>query len=286
MVTAKYLTDWRRTQDALQQAISLNQLQVIVPTMNSEDYIEIVLGYYKDIGLPITLVVDSKSIDATEEKSRGMVHELIRMENRSSVVEGMIQTLSNQTGAQWVLRVDDDELPSLAMLTFVAQTIESQQLSAAGFPRKQCAVSHNGRLRASRLHSASFHTQWRLYRPGQVQYTSAIHTPGFIPPPDASVIAPDPCFMVHLDWSLHAYQSRLAKIERYDRHTSQTGSQWRSFYLYEEDEQHGVMAFETVQNPEFHAVARRIQKQFPNNCIEKPTRLQNLRIWLQDRLSR
>ena len=68
-MTTKSLTDWRRTQDALQQAISLNQLQVIVPTINSEDYIEIVLGYYKDIGLPITLVVDSK----VDRRHRGEV---------------------------------------------------------------------------------------------------------------------------------------------------------------------------------------------------------------------
>jgi hypothetical protein len=286
MTTTQYITDWRHSRDALQQAVALNQLRVIVPTMNAEDHIEIVLSYYKDIGLPITVVVDAKSTDATEEKSRGLAHELIRIENPSSVVEGMIQTLSKQTGAKWVLRLDDDELPSLAMLAFVAQTIESGQLSAVGFPRKQCAVSHNGRLRASRLHSASLHTQWRLYRPDQVQYTSAIHTPGFIPPPGSSVVAPDQCFMVHLDWSLHSYQSRLAKIERYDQHTAQRGSQWRSFYLFEEDKQHGAKAFETVQSPEFHDVARRIQQRFPNNCIEEPTRLQNLLIGLKDRLTR
>lgn len=269
-----YATDFKN----LQKAIDNHQLRIVIPTMNSQDYLETTLSYYRDIGLPVTVIVDSKSADETELIARTCAKEVVLIHNSSNVVEGMIQELSLKFETQWILRIDDDELPSIPMLNFVATMLDNEKIHAVGFPRKQCAVSKKGFIKSSKLHSASSHTQWRMYKPAFVNYRSDIHTPGFSPLSEQSIIAPQECFMIHLDWSLHTYQNRLAKINRYDQHASEMGSKWRSFYLFEEDDQHGLLCFEKITNPEFGPIANKIRNLFPNNCLDEPSVTQKI-IW-------
>lgn len=272
-------TDWRDAHTKLIQAIAQKQLSIIVPTMNAESFIDITLSYYRDIEVPVTVVVDAKSRDDTQIIARSLATKVDVLENSSSVVEGMIERLSRLADSAWVLRLDDDELPSLGMLAYVANIIEQDQAHVVGFVRKQCAVSNAGTLKASLLHSESDHRQWRLYRPERMRYTEDVHTAGFEPVAQHSVAAAPAAFMIHLDWSLHDYQSRMAKVKRYDAHTAGKGSMWRHFYLYEDDPAHGPDQFGTVDAPEFATVCKQIVQRMPQNCINEPEKSSPAKPW-------
>jgi len=267
---------WPAVRDALRDAIARQELTIVVPTFNAAAFLDITLSYYTAIGLPITVFVDAKSTDDTALIAAQHTAEVKHQQNSSSVVEGMIQAISTQTGSDWILRLDDDELPSLGMLAYVAEIIGSSDTHAVGFVRQQCAVSLGQKLKASTIHHARDHRQWRLYRAQHMQWTPAVHTAGFEPVAQHSVAAPDDAFMIHLDWSLHDYQSRLKKVRRYDEHTDGKGSMWRSFYLYEDDPNHGAEHFSLVNAPEFDKVCQRIATRFPANCIAEPSRLSTL----------
>lgn len=77
--------------------------------MNAEDYIDIVLDFYSEMGIPVTVIIDSKSEDSTQRRVEARNIETMVLTNPSLVVEGMVQALSMQSGTEWVLRMDDDE---------------------------------------------------------------------------------------------------------------------------------------------------------------------------------
>src|SRR5581483_11869435 len=91
-----------------------------------------------------------------------------------------------------------------------------------------------------------------------------IHSPGFNRNRQRSITAPDDAFMIHLDWSLHSYEERLAKIERYERHAQGSSNPWRPYYLYEENPHR----FGLLNAPEFDGLAKGIRDRFSHLCVQ------------------
>ena len=48
----------------LRKTIEAGKLQVVVPTIDSAAYIDIVLSYYRSIGIPVKVIVDAKTRDS------------------------------------------------------------------------------------------------------------------------------------------------------------------------------------------------------------------------------
>lgn len=271
---------WATVCELLRQDIASKRLRIIIPTMNAEDYIDIILDFYEEIGLPITVFVDSKSKDTTRTRVEARGVETLVLNNPSAIVEGMIQELSIRSGTEWVLRMDDDELPSKAMLTHVQKVLSDKAIDSVGFPRLQCAVSDTAEIKASKLHPSTAHIQWRLYRPNKVSYSTQIHTPGFIPDGKTSAVAPIEATMIHLDWSLHSYDSRRAKVRRYDDHSAGLGSAWKNYYLWEDDKKHGNKNLSTVDLPEFSNTALSVKNRLLQNCVVEKSYLNAIKKWM------
>src|SRR5664279_598339 len=45
--------------------LSAGVIKIIMPTINSARYIDIILSYYRDMNIPVTVFVDSKTTDET-----------------------------------------------------------------------------------------------------------------------------------------------------------------------------------------------------------------------------
>lgn len=242
---------------------SLGDLTVIVPTINSAKYIDIILEYYSDeLSIPVMLFVDSKTIDRTTPLARSLAAKVVPIQNDATRVGEIIQRMSMVCPTSWVLRIDDDELPSRAMIDYVLQVVRSGDADAYGFRRYQCLVSSDGRLLND---PQSTHVQWRLYRKDSVRYIAAGHTPGFQTQGLKIVEAPQDALMIHLDWALHSYDERKSKIFRYDSHTANHGSIWRHYYLYEEQ---SGMNFRRLPAPEFDATCHKIAKRLPELTLK------------------
>lgn len=276
----KNVKAWAVVSELLRQDIVEQRLRIIIPTMNAENYIDIILDFYEEIGLPVTVFVDSKSEDTTKTKVEARGVETLVLNNPSTIVEGMIQELSIRSGTEWVLRMDDDELPSKAMLTHIQKVLSNKTINSVGFPRLQCTVTDEAKLKASKLHPSTAHIQWRLYRPKMVPYTTEIHTPGFIPDGKTSAVAPIEATMIHLDWSFHSYENRWAKVKRYDAHSDGLGSTWKNYYLWEDDKEHGKKNLFTVDFPEFSNTALSVKNRLPQNCVVEKSYLNAIKKWV------
>ncbi len=245
------------------------EVTIAIPTINSGQYLDIVLEFYREHGVPVTVFVDDRSVDDTLAIARRLAPTVIVVRNPAGfVAEGLVEQISRQCQTSWVFRIDDDELPTAGMLEFVKRAIAGHGgINIYAFLRHQCTVSLRGKLLASRAISRTDHQQWRLYRPREMRFIQGLHTPGLAWDGDnQATIAPEEAAMIHLDWILHSYDERRQKIERYDTHTPNEGTRWRSFYLYEEN----PSALETLAElelPEFGRVCREIRRRFDKRCV-------------------
>jgi len=241
----------------------LGRISIIIPTMNSEPYIELMLKYYHDLGVVVHVLVDSKTTDRTFEVAKRYASPQIMDNNTSVIPDDVMEEISKKAGTDWVLRLDDDEIPSRAMLDFVFKIIAFDDIDVVGFRRYQCAVAKSGVVLFSQEHDSETHRQWRLYRPQRMDFVKRIHSPGFRRNRQRSIKAPDDAFMIHLDWAVHSYEERLVKINRYEQHTPGSSNPWRPYYLYEENPHR----FGRLNAPEFDGLAKAISERFSDLCV-------------------
>ena len=241
-------------------------MSIIIPTLNSSRYIDIILSFYRRHEVPVIVFVDDRSVDDTLSIVRRCVDDIRLIHNPGTVVEDLVPLMAKACGTKWVLRIDDDELPSLALLRFVEEVVEQDAIAVYGFPRYQCAVSRDGRLMTHREISPIMCRQWRLFQPGQVHFRGSLHSSGLQHENQRDVAAPDLASHVHLDWAVHSSRERAQKLARYDAHTQNEGTKWRDFYLYEE----GVTAdaFVELALPEFDETVREIAERLGELCVE------------------
>jgi glycosyltransferase involved in cell wall biosynthesis len=247
----------------------IRDLTVAIPTINSGRFLDIILAFYRDNNIPVTVFVDDRSEDETLSIAERWAPTVIPLSNPGHfVAEGLIEQISNHCRTKWILRLDDDELPTLDMMKFVQNAVTGDDARVYAFPRLQCAVSQSGRLMNCTRVSPFEHRQWRLYQPEKVSYLQGLHTPGFHWR-DASdgIHAPPEACMIHLDWAVHSYESRKEKIERYDAHTPNSGTRWRTYYLYEE-ESYPRTAFTDLPLPEFVSLAAALRLRLPDLCLK------------------
>jgi glycosyltransferase involved in cell wall biosynthesis len=246
-----------------------DDLTIAIPTINSERYLDIILEFYRGHGFPVTVFVDDGSDDNTLAVAKRFAPTVVPLSNPCHfVVESLIEQMSERCRTKWMLRIDDDELPTLAMMQFVQQAISEDGAVAYAFPRKRCAVSGSGRLLRSTEISPVDHRQWRLYQPAKMNYVLRLHTAGF--EVDGSRMesqVPSEASMIHLDWAVHTYEFRKRKVERYDAHTANEGTKWRAYYLYEEQpgSRHG---FAELRLPEFEKTCAEISRRFRDLCVD------------------
>jgi glycosyltransferase involved in cell wall biosynthesis len=246
----------------------IEDLTIAIPTINSERYLDIILDFYRDHGFPVTVFVHDRSEDDTLAVARRSAATVVPISNPCRfVAEGLIEQMSEHCRTKWMLRIDDDELPTLGMMEFVEKTISEARLLAYAFPRNQCAVSRSGGLLNCTAISPFEHRQWRLYQPARMKYIRGLHTPGF--ELDGSLPeshAPSGASMIHLDWAVHTYEIRKRKMERYDAHIPNEGTRWRSFYLYEE-RANACESFAELDLPEFGKPCAKISGRFEDLCV-------------------
>jgi hypothetical protein len=206
-------------------------LTIFIPTWNAARHLDLILAYYAGIGIAPTLVIDSKTNDATPNLAQQFGCPTIIVQNPTNRAQYIIETGARALATPWALRMDDDEAPSRGMLNYIVGIVGGlKPESIVGFPRHQCSV-RDGKLLTSTKHKSHEHRQWRLFHPASMHYTERGHTPGFEVPENHRMPAPDCAAMLHFDWVVRSPEERAAKVARYDAHTPNHGSAWRDYYL-------------------------------------------------------
>lgn len=79
-----------------------SKLGVAIPTINSAAYIDIILGYYAAIGLPVTVFVDRKTTDHTLSICKSLAKHVVDIVNPTWRVEYALPDISQHLGTPWI----------------------------------------------------------------------------------------------------------------------------------------------------------------------------------------
>jgi hypothetical protein len=207
--------------------------RLVIPTRNSARWVAEFLKSYRALGIEPLYIVDSRSVDATLDILRRMDADLLTFLPSGDYVEaGMIEFASRQAGAKWILRLDDDEFPSKALLRWV-DTAASTSLNQVFNISRRELYFEGGKVvfsrACTRYHRAAtphyLNPQPRLHHVDRVRYKRVLHTAGFEDPQYFS-FAPEHAFFGHFSCLLRTCGERLEKIRFYE--TMLPGSTWRS----------------------------------------------------------
>jgi hypothetical protein len=232
-----------------------DQIELVIPTVNSERWLGCFLEFYNANRIRVVYAVDRRTSDGT----RGLITKygfpFIELEAAEPRVEALLPSIAAQIAAPWILRLDDDELPTPNLLEFAADVAASDSVAAHSFPRANYRRNPaSGRLERSYFFAfgpdAQLFRACRLYKPKSVAYHGELHTPGFLAPSERS--APDDIYILHFDWVLRSRQARQIKFENYERQAPVVARRCKHQSLYETVPEawhlFGEVQDETLQN--------------------------------------
>jgi hypothetical protein len=174
-------------------------------------------------------------------------------------VEALMPAIVASASTRWILRLDDDELPSGELLRWLNGLDLDSASPIHGFPHCHLRLDGQECLQRSRFiafgPSADFDRLWRLFRKDQVAFDDRLHTPGIVLRDAAP--APDAAMILHFDWIVRTHEARLEKFECYRRQCDAPASKVRHVGIWE-DIPLSWHRFETVQSARLCGFARKI----------------------------
>lgn len=210
-------------------------LTTIIVTKDSAPHIGIVLDHYKRLGIAPRVFVDSKTTDNTLSVCRAAGARTEIVENPFGRVEPLIGKVAQLCDTDWILRFDDDELPSRQMLETAHALARSSGHAQYAFKLVHGILNARNGMDALRFYETpphGPHFQWRLFDRRATQFVGTIHTPGFLV--TDGVHCSDSDLFVHIQWIVRSYAERQKKIEHFDSQQEGAGTDWLHYYLIED----------------------------------------------------
>jgi Glycosyl transferase family 2 len=213
-----------------------DQVELVIPTVNSERWLSSFLEFYKANRIRVVYAVDRRTSDGTRDLITKHGFPCIEVEAAEPRVEALLPAIAAQIAAPWILRLDDDELPTPNLLEFAANVAASDSIAAYSFPRANYRCNPaSGRLERSYFFAfgpdAQLFRACRLYKPKSVAHHGELHTPGFFPSIE-KFAAPD-IYILHFDWVLRSHEARQRKFESYERQSPAVARRCKHQSLYE-----------------------------------------------------
>ncbi len=200
-----------------------DRFRLIIPTRDSAAWIGAILDRHLSLGVSPLVVIDTRTSDNTRDivLSRGV--SFLEFTPRGDYPEaGMLEFAAENAGADWVLRLDDDELPSRALVEFVGSVGVKSKNQCWFFERREL-YREDGRVVFSQSpgkyplpdYPQYLQPMGRLHHVDRVNYLEEVHTVGFR---ELKLFgfAPKDAFIVHLNCLLNSFSRRLSKVLRYE----------------------------------------------------------------------
>ena len=242
---------------------STTLFRVVVPARDSAPWIGLFADAYHALGLRPLYLYDTRSVDGTLAALQRKGAEIVPVTPQHDRVEAMLAITRQVVPNEWVVRLDDDELPSAALVAWLQQALAGVEAPCLALSRRDAWLL-DGRLHYSRLEDYYFHPQdptyldpqWRAFRPRQVGFTDRIHSPGF----DASQAGtvPASAFFVHFDWIIRSLAQRRAKLAGYERQSPGAGQGGFARFYLPEMHQAGDSRWTPFETAEFDGLARQL----------------------------
>ena len=191
-----------------------------------------VLEFYRQHNVAPLFVVDARTIDNTRELIAAAGFSYLEFTPRGDYPEaGMLEFGANQAAVDWVLRLDDDELPSASLLAW-AGSVGAKSQNQCWFISRRELFASEGKIFYSRSRGKypivtapdRLHPMARFFDRRSVRYREEVHTTG-LEELKLYNFAPNENFIVHLNCLVHGVATRLDKIKYYE--SVKPGSSWQ-----------------------------------------------------------
>lgn len=209
-----------------------HNFKIIITTRDSARWLGSLLPWYRRLNYAPLFVVDARTTDETRDIIAQFGCEYKEFLPRGDFPEaGMLEFGAQQSNSDWILRLDDDELPSERLLLWAGEVGTKSKNQCWFFPRREL-FSHQDKIFYSRSfgkyplidHAQQLNPMARLYNRNRVKFLEELHTTGF-EEVNLYNFAPSECFIVHLNCIIRSFQERLNKIRSYE--VIKPGSTWQ-----------------------------------------------------------
>jgi GT2 family glycosyltransferase len=181
------------------------------------------------VGSEVTLVVNGRTSDGTRALLARKGAAFIESSDDQPQAETLIGDIFARTDSEWILQLNDDELPTPWLLDFVDRAV-LLGVPAWGLPRAHFRYDPERReLQYSQFlvpfgDYGDYDRQWRLFARSNVNLDQPHHS-GIVRKEGRA--APSAALIFHFGWVLHSRPERLEKVsaqEEQDRATGQAYS--------------------------------------------------------------
>jgi len=169
------------------------------------------LALFRGVSDEIVLAVDDRAGEEVEAALASVADRLLRYPYEEPVDRPLAWIHAQCTG-DWVLTIDDDEVPSRALLDALPALAEARDVTHYWLPRRWLYPTADRYLDA-RPWRPDYQPRLVLNDPRVLSFTPETHVPVKAIGPSRYLDAP----LYHLDTVLNSLEAREAKVERYER---------------------------------------------------------------------
>ncbi len=206
--------------------------RIVIATRDSAKWLGSLLPWYRRLDYSPLFIVDARTQDETRDIIRQFGFDYKEFLPRGDYPEaGMLEFGAEQSDADWILRLDDDELPSESLLNWVQEVGVKSKNQCWFIPRRELFVRDEnifysrsyGKYPLS-VFPTELHPMSRLYNRKRINFIEELHTTGL---EDLKLynFAPSESFIIHINCLIRSFQVRLDKVRLYE--TIKPGSTWQ-----------------------------------------------------------
>jgi len=180
-------------------------------TRGPADRVAAMLGLFRGIADEIVIAVDDRARPEAEAALASVASRLLRYPYEEPVDRPLAWIHAQCTG-DWVLTIDDDEVPSQGLLDALQELTSARDVTHYWLPRRWLYPTADRYLTA-RPWQPDYQPRLVLNDPRVVSFPTETHVPVAAIGPSRYLETP----LYHLDTLLNSRQAREAKAERYER---------------------------------------------------------------------
>ncbi len=184
-----------------------------IATKDSAEYIEKLLRVGRSFADEVVVAVDASSEDSTGRICREYADKVFRVES-PGYVERILPWLNEQCAGDWILRLDDDELPSVGLIELLPDLMNDREMTHYHLRRRTII----GEDRTEWIAQRPWWPDWklRLFRniPSIVHIPGRLHT-GYEVKGASRFLYRGSIY--HYDFVYHGEQHRKEKVRHYER---------------------------------------------------------------------
>jgi hypothetical protein len=186
-------------------------LSVNVMTRGPADRVAAMLGLFRGVADEIVVAVDDRAGEEVEAALASVADRLLRYPYEEPV-DRPLAWIHAQCRGEWVLTIDDDEIPSRALLEALPGLAAAREVTHYWLPRRWLYPTPDRYLDA-RPWRPDYQPRLLFNDPRMISFTPETHVPVKAIGPSRYLEQP----LYHLDTLLNSLEAREAKAERYER---------------------------------------------------------------------